>query len=91
MHEIVQDDLYTNWYKHELLEAVLNAIKNLAIRSEENRQKVENDITTFISRYADNEKVHIFYKLIDDCNNLFREKGNSAYTIEDSMELWPSL
>lgn len=87
MHEIVQD----NWSKGMLFDAVMNGIKYLAIRSEENRQKVENDITTFISRYDDKEKIYFLYKLIDDCNNLFREKGNSAYTIQESMVLWPSL
>ena len=35
------------------------------------------------------EKILFLYKLIEDCNNLFREKGNSAYTIEEAMILFP--
>lgn len=89
INEIVLTGWFANRYKTNLLQAVMNGIKYLAIRSEENRQKVENDITTFISRYDDKEKIYFLYKLIDDCNNLFREEGNRAFLIEEAMVLWP--
>ena len=67
----------------------MNGIKYLAIKSEENRKKIESNLTKFISEYADKSKVHFLYKLIDDCNNLFREKGNNAFSIQDAMVLCP--
>lgn len=89
MHEIVQGYWYTDWYKSKLLEAVMSGIKNLAILSEENRKKIESDLTKFISEYEDNGKVYFLYKLIDDCNNLFREKVNNAFSIYEALVLWP--
>ena len=79
----------TDWYKNSILQAVMNGIKNLAIISENNRKRIEDNITTFISGYVYKEKILFLYKLIEDCNNLFREKGNSAYTIEEAMILFP--
>lgn len=89
MHEIVQGYWYTDWYKSKLLEAVMSGIKNLAIVSEENRKKIESDLTKFISEYEDKGKVYFLYKLIDDCNNLFREKLNTPFSIYEAMVLWP--
>lgn len=89
INEIVLTGWFANRYKTNLLQAVMNGIKYLAIRSEENRQKVENDITTLISEYTDKEKVVFLYKLIDECNNLFREEGNRAFLIEEAMVLCP--
>lgn len=89
MHEIVQGYWYTDWYKSKLLEAVMSGIKNLAILSEENRKKIESDLTKFISEYEDKGKVYFLYKLIDDCNNLFREKVNNAFSIYEALVLWP--
>ena len=79
----------TDWYKNSILQAVMNGLKNLAIISENNRKRIEDNITTFISGYVYKEKILFLYKLIEDCNNLFREKGNSAYTIEEAMILFP--
>ena len=67
----------------------MSGIKNLAIVSEEHRKKIESDLTKFISEYEDKGKVYFLYKLIDDCNNLFREKVNNAFSIYEAMVLCP--
>lgn len=51
-------------------------------------KKIESDLTKFISEYEDKGKVYFLYKLIDDCNNLFREKVNNAFSIYEAMVLW---
>lgn len=76
-------------FREFLLQATMNGIKNLAIISEEYRKRVEDGLKYLISRHVNKVKIAFVYKLIDDCNNSFRENNNEPLSIQDASILYP--
>ncbi|WP_236093009.1 NACHT domain-containing protein [Bacteroides thetaiotaomicron] len=83
-----QHDSY-DMYREFLLLATMNGIKNLAIIKEEYRKRVEDGLKGLISKYVNKRRIAFVYKLIDDCNNSFRENNNKPLSIQEAIILYP--